>query len=156
MRHRRLRRVSALSIVIASMSSLAGAGCSDSTSVDSDLVLGTIEISSDPIRANVPDTVLAGGAFPVTVLTYGDGCYEATETRVTYLAHSLTGESSRVAEVVPYDRRPARAICTSILRTLEHEAFVDFAQPGEATVRIKGLRDWSADTVTIDLTVVVE
>lgn len=52
-----------MGVVMASVVGLLSLGCSDSTSVDSDLVLGTIEISGNPMQAHVPDTVVAGCDF---------------------------------------------------------------------------------------------
>jgi hypothetical protein len=97
-------------------------------------LIGTIEFYSDPVRIQLPGTVLRGVTFDVTVRTYGGGCIDKGDTEVEV--------NGLAAQVTPYDievtHMPAGSVCTADLRFYEHIGEVRFDQSGTATVVVRG------------------
>jgi hypothetical protein len=121
---------------------------SDSTSPKVERRLAIIETSGDPVRVIVADTVARDTRLPVTVTTYGDGCFSKGETEVAV--------NGLFALVEPYDYVEMRSGCVGVLRVFTHEASVQFAEAGTATVRVMGRRTWESGVLSVDFTVVVQ
>jgi hypothetical protein len=125
-----LARTSPLIVV----SMLAACGTLDDGAID-EVRLGIIDYHdrSDEVL-ELPGSASPGSAVPVVVRTYGGGCEEA---------HSMDVEvSDDLIVLTPHDRTymPADGACIAILRRLEHEAVLEFDDPGVKTVRIVGRR----------------
>ncbi|CAA9321976.1 MAG: hypothetical protein AVDCRST_MAG40-1506 [uncultured Gemmatimonadaceae bacterium] len=114
---------------------LAAAACSSSTAPREDeevRVLGVIAgYNTDDPRITVPATAERGVPFPVSVVTYGGGCYRPDDTEVRVVGPA-------VVEVAPYDFERPGAVCTLILKASTHTASVRFDAAGPAVVRIRG------------------
>jgi hypothetical protein len=122
--------------------------CQLVTGGDTERRLGTIDFYSDPVRVSVPDTVFAGVAFNVGVVTYGGGCVTRGDTEAW-----VNGMES---QVTVYDNeRSGGGVCTDELRMLEHTASLQFAQPGTATVRVRGWKEPEREEVTVTRTILV-
>lgn len=90
---------------------------------------------SAPPAVSAPDTVGAGRAFTVTVLTRGpDACWHSAGTQVTL--------GASVAVVTPYDRdgRTPDTGCADMNVVIDHSFEMAFPHPGEATIRVRGRR----------------
>jgi hypothetical protein len=86
-----------------------------------------------PSAVSVPDTVMAGKAFTVTVHTQGaDYCWESAGTEVT--------AGASLAVITPYDRfaRKPEHGCLDGNIEIAHPVEVTFAHPGEAVIRVRG------------------
>ena len=94
----------------------------------------------------VPEEAAMGEHLTVNVTTFGDGCRLKGQTEFAV--------DGLVATVEPYDSMCVScSICTRELRMFEHVAIVQFAEPGQATVRIVGAIA-PADTVgTVEFTI---
>lgn len=111
---------------------LLAAACSSSTAPQEVRVLGEIAgYNADDPRISVPATAERGVPFPVSVVTYGGGCYRAADTEARVIGPS-------VVEVAPYDFERPGAVCTLILMSSTHTASVRFDAAGPAVVRIRG------------------
>ena len=78
----------------------------------------------------VPDSAAAGQAFTVTVITFGDGCYQPGDTEVTV--------DGNVAVIVPYDIRESGS-CILLLVPFEHQASIQFDTAGDAQVILRAV-----------------
>ena len=91
---------------------------------------------SDSAMVRMPGSAHVGVPVSITVTSFGGGCITQGDTEVTV--------RGLVAEVRPYRyetvRLPPNAACTSELRIFEHTVSFQFSEPGEASVRIVGLR----------------
>lgn len=113
--------------------------------------LGTIQFHADPIRITAPANVRAGVPFTVQVITYGGGCVSQGDT-----AAAVTGSE---AQVTVYDRAHdpgPNAVCTMELRMYEHTATLQFAQPGAATLRVRGWKEPEQEEITVTRQIVVQ
>ena len=85
---------------------------------------------SDSVFFSAPDTVQAGTPFEVTIRSYGGGCTQQGDTRVT--------ANDFEALVEPFDVTSRVEVCTKILKVFTHRASVTFAKAGTTTVRVRG------------------
>jgi hypothetical protein len=99
---------------------------------ETEVDLGVVFLSDAPFEIGLPDTVAAGRAFQVNVLTYGNSCVEFARTEIE--------REGNVAEIRPYDRRDTEGECEDISTAIAHPVTLQFGVPGRATVRIVGLR----------------
>jgi hypothetical protein len=130
--------------------SLAGACCCSSTEPEGVRELAVIDYDDDgQPRITVPATARAGEPFTAVVVTRASGCVDA-ETDLSV--------SGATADITPYYIRlpPEGRTCPDGPSSRTREVVVRFAAPGQATVRVRGLRDESADTVVITRTVMVQ
>lgn len=101
----------------------------------------------------VPETVVAGKAFDVTVHTIGaNGCWrsDGQEVRVT----------AGVVELMPYDLHSGAESCPDNLPYLSHTSSLTLESPGEWVIRVSGRRVRHGDSswelpVTAEKTIVV-
>ena len=127
---------------------LAGA-CSSVTEPREVRVLGEIAgYNADDPRVAVPSTAERGVPFPVSVVTYGNGCYRAGDTEVRAVGPSAV-------EVAPYDFTRAGGVCTDILNGSTHTALVRFDVAGPARVRVRGRRPGSRAEIVVEREVLV-
>lgn len=110
---------------------------------------GSIAFYNQPERITVPDTVTAGVAFPVEVLTFGGGCASLGETRV-----EVTELAARVS-VFDQDFIPRDGACTEPLLTFAHQATVRFSRAGTATLQVRGRREPGNHAHTVERRIVV-
>ncbi|MFQ5691163.1 MAG: hypothetical protein ACE5HQ_12935 [Gemmatimonadota bacterium] len=113
-------------------------------------VLGTLEISEfDPVKVALPEVVSRNVGFDVVVRTYGGGCTERGDTKVTVKGLSAT--------VVPFDFELVGPTlnCPDILRSLTHAVELRFAQAGLARVVVRGWSELQQDTIDVERTVLV-
>ena len=79
----------------------------------------------------VPEEALVSQSVSISVTTFGDGCRREGPTQI------VTNEW--VTTVEPYDSVCVSCrVCTRELRMFEHLTVVQYAAPGEATIRIVG------------------
>ena len=113
--------------------------------------VGIIASYGDPVRVELPASVLAGEAVEVTVVTYGDGCTRKGDTEVEI--------SDLSAEVTPYDwevtQLPPDTACTLELRLYEHTATLRFDRAGTAQVIIRGREEPSGEVIAVEYPVAV-
>ena len=90
----------------------------------------------DTSSVSLPAAARVGVPFSITVVSFGGGCIAHGETELT--VHELE------AEVRPHRyeavRLPPNVACTMELRIYRDTVSVEFGEPGEATVRIVGIR----------------
>lgn len=144
--------------------------CSSSTAPGDSRVMGILEVqfgaegslapsaASDASSRTVisaPDSVEAGVPFTATITTIGlSGCWEAAGEDIEL--------DRNLAVVVPYDLDGMRegVACTGSLIELPHPVEIRFAEPGEATLRVRGRKVFKeniqrADTVVVEKRIVV-
>lgn len=144
--------------------------CSSSTAPGESRVMGILEMESGvqgslaPSAASdassrtvitAPDSVEAGVSFTAIVTTIGlSGCWEAAGEEIEL--------DRNLAVVVPYDLNGMRdgVACTGALIELPHPVELQFAEPGEATLRVRGRKVFQenierADTVVLEKRIVV-
>lgn len=94
-------------------------------------VVGQIDanVLAQPVL-KAPTTVTANQSFTVTITTGGNGCAKADGARVR--VHNLT------AEIIPYDKVLTGVPCEMGLKPLPRDIALQFASPGQATIRIMG------------------
>ena len=106
--------------------------CDDPTGPKEERKIGVIAFYSDPVVITVPDTVLLGDPFSVSVRTYGDGCVseDGTEVESTSLSFQIT----------PYDvlTLGRGVICPAIVRHFDHTATLTATQSGTAQITFHG------------------
>lgn len=97
----------------------------------------------------MPATARAGQPFTAVVVTRASGCVEA-ETELSV--------SGATADITPYYIRfpLAGRTCPDGPSSLTREVVVRLDAPGQATVRVRGLRDEGADAVVVTRTVAVQ
>ncbi len=140
------------SIRLACLAALAlAAACSGSTDPDEGVrEPSVVEFYDSAPEITLPATVRAGETFTVGVMTWAAGCSrpDGTDTSV----------SGATADVRPYDFRftGAQISCPDISRNYLHETTVRFATPGQATVRVHGIREPGGDPVVLTRTVTVQ
>ena len=109
-------------------------GCSNPNSPTWTRDMGTIGIHQHAATPGVlisPDTVRAGVPFTVTVTTYGSSsCTRPDESDVTTFGFLI--------EVIPFDQRLTRGVCTDDLRAFPRAVTVTFPQPGRGLLRVRG------------------
>ena len=103
--------------------------CGDPLGSDEDGRLGVIEFYGDPVAVSVPDTVLAGQLFSVSVTTYGNGCVSLGRTEVK--------TDSLSVDITPYDLHTGR-YCEDILHIIDHTASISLAHSGTAQISFHG------------------
>ena len=116
-----------------------------------DLQPGVIEFFDEAIIIDLPETTTVGAETAITVGTFGGGCTAEGHTEI-----SITGLS---AIVQPFDSviRPFPDLaCTQELRVFEHQAVLQFAVTGVATVRVLGRHEPGGDEVEFVRTIVVQ
>jgi hypothetical protein len=123
------------------------AGCQMLTAPNTTRRLGTIEFYADPARIAAPDTVSAGTAFNVSVVTYGGGCVTQGTTESAVIG--------AVAQVTVYDEEHHADVCTDELRMFSHTATLQFAQPGTATLQVRGWKEPERKEITVTRQIVV-
>lgn len=113
-------------------------------------------MSRDTARVSLPDTVLQGSEFSMTVTAFAGGCTrEAAGSDV-----SVRGLRARVT--LYHLRRQVTAICTSDLLHLRQTVLLRFDQAGVATIELRGITnelDWgraAPQWVVIERHVVVQ
>jgi hypothetical protein len=92
--------------------------------------IGVTAFFGDPVVITVPDTVLVGESFLVSVRTSGDGCMSQEGTEVDSAGPSI--------DIRPYDVHSGARICASILNMFDHTATLTVMQPGTAQIRVHG------------------
>lgn len=145
------------------------AGCETATEPRGQRVVGILEwhsaaqgsassslqmADSDAAVITAPDTVDAGVPFEATITTIGsNGCWREAGAEI-----ELNGN---LAVVVPHDYTSEdQAGCTQALVQLPRSVEIRFAQPGEATLRVKGRKvvggnHENATPVTVEKRIVV-
>lgn len=107
---------------------LAACRAIDDTTVDP----AWIVVRGDSAAISMPDTVMRGVGFPVSVETFGGGCTRQvarTELKVT----------GSVVEIRPFNEtiKPVgRQLCTADFLILTHSATVEIKQAGPAAIRV--------------------
>jgi hypothetical protein len=81
----------------------------------------------------IPDTINAGEPFPVTVLTYGGGCYRKGEMEVSQRSTPYGEEIS----LTPYDYAAKERVCSRVLQVFAHTALA-IAPAGHIIVSVRG------------------
>ena len=150
-----MRRLSGFALLrVLGVGTVGLAACSAITSneaVRRERRLGWIRFHQDPVVVEVPDAVMRGADFEVTIRTYGGGCIAQGDTEVTVLASA--------AEVRPFDifvtGTPHDSVCTDDLRLYLHRARMRFAQPGVATVRMRGRDAPGGEVIVVERQVTV-
>lgn len=116
-------------------------------------VLGTVQFYNDPVVIELPQRVVRGVGFTVTVWSYGGGCISRGDTQVEL--------GTMQARILPSDHDVSLTfmgprVCTLELRLFEHSATVRFDQAGVASVAIRGVPKPSGEVITISRDVIVE
>ena len=126
---------------------LFAAACYPDLEVEEIVVMGVIAgyHETDP-QAVVPDTVMAGAAFPVVISSYTQSCATVDRTE--------TESDGMIATVTPYDLERRGIDCSSLLLSLPHTATVLFPEAGDAVVVFRG-RSRTSDEVVFEVPVVV-
>ena len=113
---------------------------------------GVLQFYDDLLQVQLPATASVGAPITVTVRTYGGGCIRMGPT--------WTSVRGLVAVIEPLDsvvsRLPPNWGCTAELGLLEHEATVQFAESGAATVRILGRREPGDSPLSVERTIVIQ
>jgi hypothetical protein len=140
------------SIRLTCLAALAvAAACSGSTGPDEGVrEPSVVEFYQAAPEITLPATVRAGESFTVAVRTWAGGCSRPDGTQ--------TFVNGATADVKPYDFRfTGEGIsCPDIARMYVHETTVRFTAPGQATVRVHGIREPGGDLVVIPRTVTVQ
>ncbi|MDO8434615.1 MAG: hypothetical protein Q7S58_19640, partial [Candidatus Binatus sp.] len=89
----------------------------------------------DTTTLSVPSSARVGVPISITVTSFGGGCIGPGETEVTFQDSGAEIRPHRYETV----RLPPDMGCTRELRVFQHTATLQFAQAGEARVRIVGL-----------------
>jgi hypothetical protein len=139
-------RMKQIFVVLGAAAALAGCEVFEA---ETETDLGVVFISGTPFEIGIPDTVPAGEAFQVNVLTYGNSCVEFARTEVE--------REGDVAEIRPYDRRDTESEdCVNNTTTIAHPVTLRFGAPGRATVRIVGLRAPANEPDVFDKHIVIQ
>jgi hypothetical protein len=89
----------------------------------------------------IPDTAAVSAPLGISARTSGDGCRNFGTTDVTIV-------DAFTVEIRPYDYAQVNpTTCTTILKIFNHQATVQFARPGIATVRVIGHSAAGIDTI---------
>ncbi len=104
--------------------------CHDPLGPEKGRQIGVIAFYHDPVVITVPDTVVAGRSFSVSVRTYGGGCVGQEDTEVWSTGLSI--------DITPYDVHSGARICTDILKAFDHTATLTVMEPGTAQIRFHG------------------
>ena len=130
-------------LVLSVLAVLLVGGCSK-------LVIGEISYDYHPYDGPlvVPDTVMAGSGFLVSVVTSGDGCASQGTTSVDI--------QGNVATIIPYDYvdRSIFGSCDLVQAWFIYEVIIRFPERGEATVLLRGR--YNGTTVTVSRTLWVQ
>lgn len=120
------------------------AGCGDPVEPGPVLVPGMIEgFNEDDPRVSL---VLDGISLTVEVVSYGGGCREKGELRVT-----VAMESHQVF-VSPFDWENQAGVCDAMLRTFDHSTTIEIEEDGAWTIEIAG-HDSAREPVSFDYSV---
>ncbi len=140
-----ISRVLALGAV--AILTFGGTACGITDSADEVRRVGVIgRVASAEVV--VPDTVRAGVEFVVEITTSGVPCDRKGEAEVQYAAKSVT--------ITPYDYFQTPENCFSLGVSFVHQATVQFAEPGLASVVILGReRSFEDEVVEVVREVVV-
>lgn len=121
--------------LIAAALGVTAASCADSTepSGDWEVDFGLLlpELSRAPVIA-VPLNIVAGQPVNVTINTFG------SSTCIRPAGVVIEGAGSRLQTLTPLDSVGVRRACTDDLAQHEHPTVLTFAQPGNATIRVRG------------------
>ena len=113
---------------------LMAAGCDSPTDTDGWERRGYIATEEDTTEISLPDTIVAGEPFRVTVRTWGvSNCVRKGSARVTM--------DGLVAVIAPLDRHaPAGSGCHRMWKSFQHEVDVTFPSDlsGQGMVIIRG------------------
>jgi hypothetical protein len=149
-----MRQLKVTSLGLCGLTALVVAGCRALTGEDirRERQLGWIEFYGQPAVIQLPSTVSRGRDFDVVVTTYGGGCVDQGDTRVT--------TSATHAEIRPFDifitEMPDDYACTDILKQFGHRATLRFTQAGTVTVRIHGRKEPSGDVIVVERQLTVQ
>lgn len=124
-------------------------GCSDITGTVESREIGVFMGVTllDPV-ISLPDTVNAGEAFQVGIVTYGGGCHRKGEVEKIWTGGGVT--------LTPYDyRNERRRDCSIDIQAFDHVAEVTFTEPGVGIVRIQGREATMLETRVVTFEVVV-
>jgi hypothetical protein len=91
-----------------------------------------VVLRSDTAKLTVPDSVITGESFTVSVGVFGGGCTGEHARQIARVRGDTT-------EIRPRMRRLVSDVCTSDLLILHQEVPVSFAAPGVALVRVIGV-----------------
>jgi hypothetical protein len=107
-------------------------------------VPGIIEYYGEKSVLRAPTIVQVNKDFKIKFNTFGGGCEREGDEDVTV--------SESTATVKAYDWTFARspgAVCTMALRMLPHTVSLRFTKPGDATIKIEGIRQAYGTTPTL-------
>ncbi|HST63384.1 MAG TPA: hypothetical protein VLK84_32030 [Longimicrobium sp.] len=127
------------------------AACSGATDPDQGVrEPSVIQFYDAPPEITLPATVRAGETFSVAVMTWAGGCSRPDGTETTV--------SGATADVRPYDFRftGVEISCPDVSRNYVHETPVRFNTPGQATVRVHGIREPGGETVVLTRAITVQ
>lgn len=101
---------------------------------DEKRVLGILHFFGDTAPIEAPQSAVAGEPFEVTITTFGGGCDDP--------GSAVVKTDALLATIEPYDFTVAdeKTACPDILKMMSRSVQVTFQQPGEAVLRVVGLR----------------
>ena len=124
--------------VFLSAAALLAAACSptaeDGTRYEREPAVISWITGSDPApqsQVQVPATVQAGQPFTVVVTTWGGSCRRPDAPEVS--------TSGLRADVTLYELHPVDGACDRAVRLMDHAVELRLAQPGTATLYIRGI-----------------
>lgn len=106
---------------------------------DDDVItqLGFVEYEPQGLKVEMPDQVLSGEPFELTVATYGNSCISLHSTDIEYAAEAVL--------VTPYDEQHGTS-CNLILLQLQHRVELLFDAPGQKRITIRGRKSEQVGT----------
>lgn len=126
-------------------------GCDSSPSAVDTLVRpATLSFYGNLDVISLPDTAVVGVPFTASVRSYGGGCVSKDETRI-----ELSGQSASIRPFVREPAENAHVACPDILYFFAHDLELVFNQPGQATVRVFGIREPERTSYTVTRTLPV-
>jgi hypothetical protein len=135
--HLSMSSASALAAVV-SVVTLIGCSRMDWTAPVLERVRGPaiVLFYGDTSSVSLPASARVGVPFSITVTSFGGGCIAHGETEVTLHALESEVRPHRYEAV----RLPPNVACTMELRIYRDTVSLVFGEPGEATVRVVGIR----------------
>jgi hypothetical protein len=128
--------------------SLLFVGCS--SPFETQRVVGLIDAGGETLShvIDAPSTVSVGRVFSITVSTYGNSCVAAAGADLIV--------DGLVATITPYDAvSSGHGTCLDYLKAYPRTVELRFAQPGTATIRVNGRRDYPAEPASAERSLVV-
>lgn len=117
--------------IAALLGGLLLAGCAQPLGLVRERVPAQLVLGGDTAEVSMPDTVMRGQSFDVTVVTFAGGCRRES-------AGAELSAGPQRAVITPYHHRTRASACPDDLLFLPHTVRLRFDEPGTARVEIRG------------------